>query len=198
MWQWVIPRAPKDIKTEEFFTQFIPNQAKRMKELFGSIDFLFLNGSDFRMQFDIGDHVYSLIFKNGHDLKVTQGPIDEPHLALRASEKDWRDAVTGQLHELADDFMSNPFELFTANHYKMLISTAGTVTINLRKKDGTILPITLIFNGEDRPAVAINLDMADALQLIKKSATGLGLLMNGRLKFSGNVVLLMKMQTLFF
>lgn len=197
MWQWVISQAPKDIKIEKFFTQFIPNQVKRMKELYGSIDFSFLNGSDVRIQFDISGNIYSFIFKNGNDVKVIQGPIDEPHLTLRASEKDWRDAVTGQFNESAEDFTANPLGLFTATHHKMLTSTAGTVTMNLRKKDGTIFPMTLIFNGEDWPAVTINLDLADALQLINKSATGLGLLMNGRLKFSGNVVLLMKMQTLF-
>ncbi|HRS97194.1 MAG TPA: SCP2 sterol-binding domain-containing protein, partial [Smithella sp.] len=70
------------------------------------------------------------------------------------------------------------------------------VNMNLKKKDGDILPLKLIFNDEEKPAVTVNLDMLDALQLVNKSATGLGLFMNGRLKFSGSVVLLMKLQTL--
>jgi len=38
--------------------------------------------------------------------------------------------------------------------------------------------------------------MLDALQLMNKSASGIGLFMNGKLKFSGSMVLLMKLQTL--
>ncbi|HON59796.1 MAG TPA: SCP2 sterol-binding domain-containing protein [Smithella sp.] len=196
MRQWVIPQAPENIEMNDFFTQLVPNHFNRLKEFFGLIDFSFLNGSDLRMQFDIEGQIYSLRFKNGNHLDVIRGPIDEPHFTLYISEKDWRDAVTGKFHELADHFMGNPFALINAKYYEALMSTEGTVNMNLKKKDGDILPLKLIFNDEEKPAVTVNLDMLDALQLVNKSATGLGLFMNGRLKFSGSVVLLMKLQTL--
>lgn len=196
MWRPVIPQAPENIEIDDFFTRFVPDQFSRLKDCFGLMDFSFLNGSDFRIQFDIEGRIYSLRFKNGNDLDVRRGAIDEPHFALCVSEKDWRDAVTGKFHELADHFMGNPLALINAKHYEALMSTEGTVNMNLRKKDGDILPLKLIFNDEEKPAVTVNLDMLDALQLVNRSATGLGLFMNGRLKFSGSVVLLMKLQTL--
>ncbi len=196
MWQSVIPIAQEDIAVDDFFIQFVPDQFNRVKEFFDLIDFSFLNGSDFRMQFDIEGRVYSLKFNHKKNLDVSRGPIDEPHFSLYVSEKDWRDAVTGKFHELAGYFTANPFAIINAEHYKALISTTGTVNMNLRKKDGDILPLKIIFNDEEKPAVTVNLDMLDALYLMNKSATGLGLFMNGRLKFSGSVVLLMKLQTL--
>jgi putative sterol carrier protein len=196
MWQSIIPKVPENISVDEFFTKFIPDQFSHMNELLNIIDLSFLNGSDFKMQFDIEGKVYSVTFKNEKYLEVTKGSIDEPNFTVIVSEKDWRDAVTGKFNELADDFIGDPSSLIDARHYEALMSMNGTINMNLKKKDGVNLPLSLIFNDEDSPAVTVNLDLLDALHLMNKSATGLGLLMNGKLKFTGSVLLLMKMQNL--
>jgi putative sterol carrier protein len=196
MWQSIIPKAPEDISVDEFFTKFVPDQFNQMNELLSVIDLSFLNGTDFKMQFDIEGKVYSVTFKNKKDLEVTKGSIDDPNFTLTVSEKDWRDAVTGKFNELADDFTGDPTSFIDAKRYEALMSMNGKVNMNLKKKDGVNLPLSLIFNGEENPAVTVNLDMLDALQLMNKSATGLGLFMNGKLKFTGSMVLLMKLQTL--
>jgi putative sterol carrier protein len=196
MWQSIIPKAPEDISVEEFFTKFVPNQFNQMNALFSLIDFSFLTGRDFKMQFDVEGRVYSVTFKNGKDLDVTEGSIDKPNFTLIVSEKDWRDAVTGKFNELADDFTGDPISFLNARHYKALMAMTGTVNMNLKKQDGVNIPLSLIFNGEEKPAVTVNLDMLDALRMMNKSVSGPVLFMNGKLKFTGNMVLLMKLQNL--
>lgn len=196
MWQSIIPKAPEDISVDEFFTKFVPDQFNQMNELFSVIDFSFLTGRDFKMQFDIEGKVYSVTFKNGKDLEVTKGLIDKPNFTLIVSEKDWRDAVTGKFNELADDFTGDPTSFIDARRYKAFMSVNGTVNMNLKKKDGSNVPLRLIFNGEESPAVTVNLDMLDGLDMMNRSTTGPALFMKGKLKFSGNMVLLMKLQSL--
>jgi putative sterol carrier protein len=196
MWQSIIPKAPEDISVEEFFTKFVPDQFNQMNELFSFIDISFLTGRDFKMQFDVEGKVYSVTFKNGKDLEVTRGSMDKPNFTLIVSEKDWRDAVTGKFNEWADDFTGDPTSFIDARHYKALMSMKGTVNMNLKKKDGINLPLSLIFNGEEKPDVTVNLDMLDALRMMNKSVSGPVLFMNGNLKFTGNMVLLMKLQNL--
>jgi putative sterol carrier protein len=196
MWQSIIPKAPEGISVDEFFTKFVPDQFNQMNELFSVMDFSFLAGRDFKMQFDIEGKVYSVTFKNGKDLEVIKGSTEKPNFTLIVSEKDWRDAVTGKFNELADDLTGDPTSFIDAKRYKAFMSVNGTVNMNLKKKDGSNLPLSLIFNGEESPAVTVNLDMLDGLDMMNKSTTGPALFMKGKLKFSGNMVLLMKLQSL--
>ncbi|MDI6743013.1 MAG: SCP2 sterol-binding domain-containing protein [Smithella sp.] len=196
MWKSLIPKAPENISVDDFFTHFVPNRFGRMKELSGFMNFPFLNGNALKMQFDIEGNVYSVAFKNGKGLEVARGSIDQPHLTLMVSEKDWRDAVTGKFNETTDELTGNPISFINAGHYEALMTMNGKVTMNLKKKDGANFLLNLIFNGEESPAVILNLDMVDVMHLINKKTTGLGLIMNGRFSFTGSVVLLLKLQKL--
>ncbi len=196
MWQSIILKAPQDISLDDFFTKFVPDRFNQLKNSLNSIDFSFLTGRDFKMQFNIGGKVYSVTFRNGKDMKVTKGSIDGANFIVTLSEKDWRDAASGKFNELTDDFTGNPASFIDANHYETLMSMNGMVNMNLRKKDGVNFPLSLVFNGEKSPSVTVHLDMLDALQLMNQSTTGLRLLMNGRLKFTGSILLLMKLQNL--
>jgi len=196
MWQSLIPKAPEGISVEEFFTTFLPDQFRAMKALLGAVDLTFLSGKDFTMQFDIEGQVYSLTFRNGMDLEVKKGSIDKPNVAVMVLEKDWRDTVTGRFNALADGFTGDPTSFIDVKRYHALLSTHGTVNMNLRKDDGSNLTLRLIFNGEENPAVTVDLDMLDGLDLMNKSTNGPALFMKGKLKFTGNMILLMKLQTL--
>jgi putative sterol carrier protein len=70
-------------------------------------------------------------------------------------------------------------------------------TLNLTFKNGADnIPVTMIFNGEAKPAVDISLELKDWIAMQNKETTGQNLFMNGKLKFTGDMVLLMKLQTL--
>lgn len=196
MWSSIIPKAPEGIGVDEFFSKFVPDQFKEMNALLSVVDLSFLSGKDFKMQFDVEGKVYSINFKNGKDLEVVKGPIDKPIVTVVVSEKDWRDAVTGKFNAMADGFTGDPTSFIDAKRYNALASTNGTVNMNLKKDDGSNLPLKVIFNAVESPAVTVNLDMLDGMALMNKTTTGPALFMGGKLKFTGDMVLLMKLQTL--
>lgn len=196
MWSSLIPKAPEGISVDEFFTSFVPDQFSQLNALLNAVDLSFLSGKDFRMQFDIDGQVYSVAFKNAKDLEVKQGSIGEPNITVVVSEKDWRDAVTGRFNELADGLNGDPTAFIDAKRYEALMSMRGAVTMNLKKNDGSILPLKIVFNDEEEPAATLNLDMLDGLELMNKATNGMALFMKGKIKFTGNMLLLMKLQTL--
>jgi putative sterol carrier protein len=75
------------------------------------------------------------------------------------------------------------------------MDTKGTLKLTLKNGDSAI-PVTMIFNGEAKPAVDISVELKDWIAIQNKETTGQNLFMNGRLKFTGDMVLLMKLQTL--
>lgn len=196
MWSSLIPVAPEGIGVDDFFTKFIPEQFNQLKEMLNVIDLSFLADKDFNMQFDVEGKVYSVKFKNGKDLEVINGPVNKPDVSLNVSEKDWRDAVTGKFNQMADDFSGDPTSFIDAKRYQALKTTNGMLNMNLKKNDGGILPLKVVFNGVETPSVTVNLDMVDGMAMLNKATTGMNLFMNGKLKFSGDMVLLMKLQNL--
>jgi putative sterol carrier protein len=196
MWSSLIPVAPEGIGIDDFFTKFVPEQFTQMKEILNVVDLSFLADKDFNMQFNVEGKVYSIKFKNGKDIEVINGPINKPDFSLYVSEKDWRDAITGKFNKLADDFSGDPTSFIDAKRYKSLQTTNGMLNMNLKKNDGGILPLKVVFNGAENPSVTVNLDMVDGLAMLNRATTGMNLFMNGKLKFTGDMVLLMKLQNL--
>lgn len=196
MWSSLIPTAPEGISVDDFFTKFLPDQFNKMKELLNAFDLSFLNGKDFNMQFNIDGKAYGVKFKTSKDIEVVHGNVDNPVFCLYISEKDWRDAVTGKFNKLADDFNGDPTSFVDARRYKSLLSTKGTMVLNLKHQDGTIFPLKIVFNGTEKPEVTINMDILDGLAMMSRKITGQTLFMNGKIKFTGDMVLLMNLQAL--
>jgi putative sterol carrier protein len=188
--------APEGISVDDFFTNFVPEQFNKVKDILNVVDLSFLGGNDFNMQFIVEGKVYGIKFKNAKDLEVVSGAVDKPAFALYVSEKDWRDAVTGKFNKMADDFTGDPSSFIDVKRYSALQSTNGTVNMNLKKNDGEILPLKVVFNGVETPAVTVNLDMIDGLAMLNRVTDGMKLFMEGKLKFTGDMTLLMKLQNL--
>lgn len=196
MWSSLIPTAPEGISIDDFFMKFVPEKFNEMRQILTVVDLSFLAGKDFNMQYDIEGKVYGVKFKNAKDVEVVKGTIDNPVFFLSISEKDWREAVTGKFNKLADDFSGDPTSFIDAKRFKALLSTKGTVNLNLKKDDGAILPLKIVFNNVEKPAVTINMDMLDGLDMMSRKVTGQTLFMNGKMKFTGDMVLLMNLQSL--
>jgi putative sterol carrier protein len=116
-------------------------------------------------------------------------------LTLGLSEKDWRDSGAGKIEGLSDQF-TDPAQIADVKRLNTLAATKGACTMEIKKSDGSNIPVTMIFNGEDKPAVTLNLDLPDWIAMQKKETTGQALFMNGKLKFTGDMVLLMKLHTM--
>lgn len=185
-------RVPEDVTVDAFFTDYVPSQ---FGDLIKGADISSLKGKEITLQFNINDKVYCLKITDGTNLEVIKGGVDKPMLTLAISEKDWRDSVTGKIEGLIDQF-TDPAQIADIKRLNTLSSTKGACTMQIKKSDGSNIPVTMIFNGEDKPAVTLNLDLPDWIAMQKKETTGQALFMNGKLKFTGDMVLLMKLQTM--
>lgn len=185
-------KVPEDVSVDAFFNEFVPAQ---FGDLIGGADLSSLKGKEVTLQFNISDKVYCLKITDGTKLEVVKGGIPNAMLTLTISEKDWRDSVTGKIEGLIDQF-TDPAQMADARRLSTLMTTKGACTMQLKKADGNTIPVTMTFNGEDKPGVTLNLDLPDWISMQKKETTGQALFMNGKLKFTGDMVLLMKLQTM--
>lgn len=176
---------------DEFFSNYLP---ANFDSIIAGADLSALSGKEVSLQYKISDQSYCLKIKDGKNLEVVKGGIDKPMFTLSLSEDDFYKAITGRLEGVVDRFI-DPAEIADPKRVGILMATKGSLNVSLKQGDA-VMPIAMVFNGEEKPAVSINLDLQDWVSMQKKETTGQALFMNGKIKFTGDMVLLMKLQTL--
>jgi putative sterol carrier protein len=183
--------VPSGVSVNDFFEKHVPAQ---FKEITAGANLSSLAGKEVNLQFNVTDQKYCLNIKDGSNLNVIKGGVDKPLLTLALSDQVLLDSVTGKIEGMIDRF-TDPVEIADPVRLRNLMDTKGT--LNLTFKNGADnIPVTMIFNGEAKPAVDISLELKDWIAMQNKETTGQNLFMNGKLKFTGDMVLLMKLQTL--
>ncbi len=184
-------QVPSDVNVNDFFEKYVPDQ---FKDITAGANLSSLAGKEVNLQFNVNDQKFCLNIKDGTNLNVVKGGVEKPLLTLSLTEQAFLDAVTGKVSGMIDRF-TDPVEIADPMRLKNLMDTKGTLNLNL-KQDANTIPVTMIFNGETKPSVDISLDLQDWIAMQNKQTTGQNLFMNGKLKFNGDMVLLMKLQTL--
>lgn len=183
--------VPSGVSVTEFFEKHVPGQ---FKEITAGANLSSLAGKEVNLQFNVNNQKYCLKITNGTNLEVIKGGVDKPLLSMSISEQIFLDAVTGKLEGMIDRF-TDPVEIADPMRFKNLTETKGTLNLTLKNGDQAI-PVTMMFNGEEKPVVDMTVDIKDWIAMQNKETTGQNLFMNGKLKFTGDMVLLMKLQTL--
>jgi putative sterol carrier protein len=183
--------VPSGVSVKDFFETHVPAQ---FKEITAGANLSSLAGKEVNLQFNVSDQKYCLKIKDGTNLEIVKGGVDKPLLTLSLSEQVFLDAVTGKIEGMIDRF-TDPVEIADPMRLKNLMETKGTLNLTI-KQDGNNIPVTMVFNGEEKPAVDISLDLQDWIAMQNKQTTGQNLFMNGKLKFAGDMTLLMKLQPL--
>jgi putative sterol carrier protein len=183
--------VPSGVSVTDFFEKHVPAQ---FKEMTAGANLSSLAGKEVNLQFNVNDQKYCLKIKDGTNLEVVKGGVDKPLMTLALSEQIFLDAVTGKIEGMIDRF-TDPVEIADPIRLKALMDTKGTLKLIL-KNGADNIPVTMIFNGEEKPNVEISVDLKDWIAIQNKETTGQNLFMNGKLKFTGDMVLLMKLQTL--
>ena len=183
--------VPSGVSVNEFFEKHVPEQ---FKDITAGANLSSLVGKEVNLQFNVNDQKYCLKIKDGTNLEVVKGGVDKPQLTLALSEQVFLDAVTGKVEGMIDRF-TDPVEIADPMRLKNLMEIKGTLNLTF-KQNGNEIPVTMIFNGEAAPKVDISLDLQDWIAMQNKQTTGQNLFMNGKLKFAGDMTLLMKLQTL--
>lgn len=183
--------VPSGVSVDEFFTKHIPSQ---FKEITAGANLSSLKGKEINLQFNVNDQKYCLKINDGTNLEIVKGGVDKPLLTLALSDQVLLDSVTGKIEGMIDRF-TDPVEIADPTRLRNLMDTKGTLNLNLKNGDSNI-PVTMIFNGEAKPSVDLSLELKDWIAIQNKETTGQNLFMNGKMKFTGDMVLLMKLQTL--
>jgi len=184
-------KVPSGVSVNDFFEKHVPEQ---FKEITAGANLSSLTGKEVNLQFNVNDQKFCLKIKDGTNLEVVKGCVEKPLLTLNLTEQVFLDAITGKVEGMIDRF-TDPVEIADPTRLKNLMDTKGTLNLTL-KQDGNNIPVTMIFNGETNPSVDISLELQDWIAMQNKQTTGQNLFMNGKLKFTGDMVLLMKLQTL--
>jgi len=176
---------------EDFFVNCIPAQ---FNEAVSGADVSSLAGKEIHLQFKVSDSAYCLKIKDGKSVEVIKGDAEKPLLALALSDQVFLDALSGKYQGLFDRFI-DPVEISDPVKLKNLMDTKGALNLSLTK-DGNDIPMSMVFNGEAKPCVDICLELKDWIALQNREVSGQTLFMNGKLKFSGDLGFLMRLQTL--
>jgi putative sterol carrier protein len=183
--------VPSGVSVDDFFTKHVPSQ---FKEITAGANLSALTGKEINLQFNVNEQKYCLKIKDGTNLEIVKGGVDKPLLTLALSDQVLLDSVTGKIEGMIDRF-TDPVEIADPTRLKNLMDTKGTLNLTLKNGDNAI-PVTMIFNGEAKPSVDLSLELKDWIAIQNKETTGQNLFMNGKMKFTGDMVLLMKLQTL--
>jgi putative sterol carrier protein len=184
--------VPEHITVDDFYKDYVP---KHFKEITAGMDVSAMAGKEFTLQFTIEGKSYCLKMMGGKEIEIIEGGINKPMLTVALSESDWRDSITGKIEGILDRF-TDPTQVADTARYTKLLSTKGTLNLELTKDDGTVMPITMIFNGEDKPSVAMKLALSDWVAMQRKEVNGQVLFMSGKMRATGDMVFLMSLQQL--
>jgi putative sterol carrier protein len=147
----------------------------------------------FALQHDVGGDVYTIAVDDGGAVSVRPGAAENPLMAVRISEADWRDVVTGRID--AGALLAEPGQL-TPDLVQRMRDTRGTLNLELNRADGDPWRATVIFGDAQSPAVTLKMADADFGAMQRGELNSQMAFITGKLKFEGDLGLLMRLGSL--
>lgn len=185
-------RVPENIGVDEFFTDLVPSQ---FAEVIADSNMSSLSGKEVALQYTVSDKCYAMKIKDGTQVEVIKGGVANPLMAIALNENDWRDAMTGKLEGVIDRF-SDPAQLADTKRLRTLTSTKGKIDINIKREDEEDIPLSIIFNGVQKPYVAIKVGLDDWVSMQNKKVSGTWLFTKGKIKYTGDMVFMLSLQSI--
>ncbi|OFW69277.1 MAG: hypothetical protein A2V52_00025, partial [Actinobacteria bacterium RBG_19FT_COMBO_54_7] len=141
-----------DVGVKEYFEDFVP---RLFQEQAAKSPASGMEGTVFTAEFDIADgteQIYGITVKDGKELDVQEGPLDNPLVKIKLPEDVWRKAVTGKMGGAVDMF-TDTGQMANRQRFEALKSTQGTMNLVLSLSDGFVANIKIIMNGAETPSV---------------------------------------------
>jgi putative sterol carrier protein len=176
----------ENVTVKEYFEEYVP---KLVEEQLAGSPISGMEGTVFTVEFDIkGDqtYVYGITVKDAKDLAVSEGPLENPLIKVELSEDVWRRAVTGKMEGAMDTF-TDMGQAASRKRYDALVSTKGTMNVELSLPDGSTADIKVVFNGADSPAVSLKAALEDWAKIQSGELPGPMAFMQGKLKIEGDM-----------
>ncbi|HEY4716921.1 MAG TPA: SCP2 sterol-binding domain-containing protein [bacterium] len=155
-----------------------------------------MDGTEFRLQFNItGENkgIYAIVVKDGKDMKIIPDGIGNPMIEITLSEPDWRKSITGDVGGVLSMFFDP--RVRTRSKYNSLLELKGSFSLELSVKEGAQFNAKIRFNNTDTPAVTLKMKASDYAALVQKELNPTMAFMQGKIKFSGDMGFLMKLQS---
>jgi putative sterol carrier protein len=125
----------------------------------------------------------------GRSVAYVPGGIEESDMLVRQSYETWRKGVESGATELFVDYVER-------RKIGVVKSLRGTVTLELTSSDGETHETTVVFGGQEEPAVTLQMTTDDYRAMMSGELNGNMAFMMGRLKFEGSLPLLMQVGAL--
>lgn len=186
---------PADIKPKPFFEELVPQQFKAITAV---TPIEGLEGTEFSLQFDIegpNGGSWSIVVNDGKNMESRPGGYGKALITMKLAESDWRDAITGKAGMNIGLNMAAPsMDAAQAKaQLEILKGIKGTLSTEITKEDGSIFPVTIVFNKSESPQTKIKMKMADYLDMQTGKLDGPNAFMQGRLTIEGDMMFAMQL-----
>jgi hypothetical protein len=144
------------------------------------------------MMIDTGSDIFSYILKDGQQVDVKIGAVEEPMLKLVVSHDDVERMIkSGNL-----DMLLGMQSDINRSKYDALKSLKGSFVAEITDTDHTY-KIKVILNSAESPLSVFKMSMNNSAALMKKETNPIQLFMSGALKIEGDMAFAMATQPLF-
>lgn len=185
---------PEDIMPKPFFEELVPQQ---FKAVIAEQPIEGIEGIEFSLQFDINSPnggSWGVVVTDGKNMEIKPGGYENALLTVKLTEKDWRDAITGKAGLSVGADMGKGLSGEQArSQFEILKNIRGKLEVELIKDDGSIFPVTIVFNKSDSPVAKIKMKMTDYLEMQAGKLDGPGAFMQGKLQLEGDMMFAMQL-----
>ncbi|MBU0994650.1 MAG: SCP2 sterol-binding domain-containing protein [Proteobacteria bacterium] len=187
----MVASIPVDTSVKELLTKVMPELTqKAFAETNAVAEFA---GTEITMQVDTSKGSYSYVLKNGKDIDVNEGQLENPMVVLKVTEDDIKKMITNQ--EL--DMLLGMTTDLTKTKYNCIKNLNGGFNAKLSNEDGSIYDIGVLFNGAGNYKATIKMKTADSTSLMRKQANPMSLFMAGGMQIEGDMAFALSVQPLF-
>lgn len=185
------PSIPVDTSVKELLTKVMPELTqKAFTETNAAAEFA---GTQITMQVDMPGGSYCYVLKDGKQIDVKEGKLENPMVVLKVAEEDIKKMITNQ--EL--DMLLGMTTDLTKAKYNCIKNLTGGFNAKLANSDGSIYDIGVLFNGADKYKTTIKMKTADSTSLMRKEANPMNLFMSGGMQIEGDMAFALSVQPLF-
>lgn len=185
---------PENIMPKPFFEELVPQQ---FKAVIAEHPIEGVEGIEFSLQFDIdgpNGGAWGVVVTDGKKMEIKPGGYDKALITMKLKEQDWRDAITGKAGLSIGADMGRGLSGDQArSQFEILKNIRGKLEVELMKEDGSIFPVTIIFNKTDSPVAKIKMKMADYLEMQAGKLDGPSAFMQGKLQLEGDMMFAMQL-----
>ena len=180
-----------DVDTRAFFTEELP--AVFEKEA-GEISPEGMDGTVFKVVFNIAGTPYGLTITDAKSLEVTEGGLADPDIEVILSEENWRTAISGDMGNALDMF-TDFAKMADRSRYDTVKSVRGELTLVLTMPEGDF-ETKAKFGGADSPTTTITVELPVWREIMDGTTQAAMAFMGGKLKLTGDMPLAMSLNGL--